>query len=95
MQLEELLALLGPTGITALGEDARLRTSDGSETEIKAVVSLADGNDADVETGSGQALFASPVPHEGDTLMIRDDLYTIGLVTEHQDGYFRCCFRRQ
>ncbi|MEM0930722.1 MAG: hypothetical protein AAGI89_15660 [Pseudomonadota bacterium] len=95
MQLEELLALLGPTGITALGEDVRLRASDGSETATKAVVSLADGSVADVEIGTGQALLASPEPGEGDTLVIRDHFYTIGSVRKDQDGYFKCWFRRQ
>ncbi|MEO1657843.1 MAG: hypothetical protein AAFR65_08985 [Pseudomonadota bacterium] len=95
MQLEELLALLGPTGITALGEDVRLRTNDGSETVTKAIVSLANGSIADVEIGTGQALLSSPEPNEGDTLVIRDHLYTIGSVREDQDGYFKCWFRRQ
>ncbi|MEM7740775.1 MAG: hypothetical protein AAF225_08235 [Pseudomonadota bacterium] len=95
MQLEELLALLGPTGITALGEDVRLRTKDGSETVTKAIVSLADGSIADVEIGTGQALLGSPEPKDGDTLLIRDHIYTIGSVKGDQDGYFRCWFRRQ
>lgn len=93
MQLEELLALLGPTGILALGEDVSITTKDGAETVTKGVVSLADGS-TDVEIGTGQVLIAEPEPHEGEVITIRGDLYVLGSVRSHDDGYFRCWFRR-
>ena len=93
MQLEELLTLLGPTGILAMGEDVSMTTKGGIETVTKGVVSLADGS-TDVEIGTGQVLIAEPEPQEGMMIAIRGDLYVLGSVHSHDDWYFRCWFRR-
>ncbi|MEM1380760.1 MAG: hypothetical protein AAGH41_09055 [Pseudomonadota bacterium] len=93
MQLDELLALLGPTGILAMGEDVRIKTKDGTEKTTKGVVSLADGS-TDVEIGTGQVLIAEPEPQEGTDIMIRGEPYVLRSVKKHDDGYFKCWFWR-
>lgn len=93
MQLTELLALLGPSGVLALGEDVCLRTPDGSETITKAVMQRTDEGSAS-EIGGGQALIVEPTPHQGDTLIASGEAYEISAVEQHTDGYFRCWFDR-
>ena len=92
MHLDELLALLGPDGIGALGEDVVLKTSASNETTTKAVITMSAESGTDLESGAGQALISQPKPVKGDVLIVRGQTYMITSVLESSDGYVKCRF---
>lgn len=96
MQLDELLALLGPDGISALGEDVSIRQASEPAVTVKGVVSLS-ADHAEAATSAkprpaGAVILAGPEPARGDILVVRGERYKAVRIENYSDGYFKCTF---